>query len=230
VNKLGLINTLGKDIAELPEWAQKIWAAHNVPPEGGLSEELHMAQNLANPAATIAPEVILDKNLHILQRRTLASYGQTLLQQLPPPEDFFQHVHRFHDSSFDEVCDLAKEIHRIVAEAIDIGALNSKIDPGNAEKANQDKLRQIKRLALWLDTLRLDGRKITQPLAGIADLRQGSAHTKGSDLKNSLALFNIPPDEQSLQAVCCELIGQVANCIGTVADAIPKPHAGPSTG
>ena len=113
-----------------------------------------------------------------------------------------------------------------MAEAIDIGALNSKIDPGNAAKANQEKFRQIKRLALWLDTLGLDGRKVTQPLAGIADLRQGSAHTKGSELKNALALFNIPPDETNLQAVCCELIGQTANCIAAAADAIPKPQAG----
>ena len=55
VNKLGLINVLGKDIAEQPEWAQKIWVAHNACPEGGLSEELHMSQNLASPASTVAP-------------------------------------------------------------------------------------------------------------------------------------------------------------------------------
>jgi hypothetical protein len=43
VNKFGFINVLGKDIGELPEWAQKLWVPHNVSPEGGLSEELHMA-------------------------------------------------------------------------------------------------------------------------------------------------------------------------------------------
>lgn len=223
VNKLGLINALGSDIAELPEWAQKIWVAHNVSPEGGLSEELHMAQNLASPAATIAPEVMLWRNLQILQKRSFALYGQTLLQQLPPPEDFYRRVHRFHCVSFDEVCELSKEVHRIVSEAIDIGILNAKIDPGNAARANKENLRQIKRLALWLDTLGQDGRKITQPLAGIADLRQGAAHTKGADLKESLAIFGIPSGEQNLQAVCCELIGQVANCAGKVADAFPKP-------
>jgi hypothetical protein len=227
VNKLGLINLLGKDMAELPEWAQKIWVAHNASPEGGLSEELHMAQNLASPAATVAPEVILGRNLQILQKRSLAVYGQRFLQQIPPAEEFFRRVHRFYCASFDQVCELAKEIHRIVSEAIDIGVLNAKVDPGNAPKANKENLRQIKRLALWLDTLGQDGRKITQPLAGIADLRQGSAHTKGADLKDSLALFGIPPGEQNLQAICCELIGQVANCVAAVADALPQPP--PST-
>ncbi len=225
VNKLGLINVLGKDIAEQPEWAQKIWAAHNVSPDGGLSEELHMAQNLASPAATVAPELMLGKNLHILQKRTRAIYGQPLLQQIPKAEEFFRRVHRFYSVSFDQVCDLSKEIHRVVSESIDIGVLNAKVDPANAVKANKENLRQIKRLALWLDALGLDGRKITQPLAGIADLRQGSAHTKSADLKHALALFGIPPDEQDLQAVCCELIGQVANCIATIADALPQQPA-----
>jgi hypothetical protein len=134
-------------------------------------------------------------------------------------------VHRFYCGSFDEVCELCKELHRIISEAIDLGLLNAKIDSANAAKANEQKLRQIKRLALWLDSLSLDGRKVTQPLAGIADLRQGAAHTKSSGLEESLALFGIPKNERNLQAVCCEIIGQTANCVGTIADAF-RPNAG----
>jgi len=123
------------------------------------------------------------------------------------------------------VCKLCKELHRIVCEPVDIGLLNAKIDPTNAEKANKEGLRQVKRLALWLDTLQLDGRKITQALAGVADLRQGDAHSKSSKLRESLALFGIPTDSADYQQMCCEIIGQVANCIGAVADAAPAKPA-----
>jgi len=87
-------------------------------------------------------------------------------------------------------------------------------------------LRQIKRLALWLDTLKLDGRKITQALAGVADLRQGDAHAKSSKLRESLKLFGIPPDCTDYQTMCCEIIGQVANSIGAVSDAVPVKSGG----
>jgi hypothetical protein len=221
VNRLGLINVLGYKMGQLPEWVQKMWVTHNVSPDGGLSEELHMSQNLARPANTAAPEPILWHNLQLLQKRTALAYGQPLLQQMPHDSEFFRLIHRFYCDSFEDVCELCKELHRIVCEPIDIGLLNSKIDPANAEAANKQKLRQIKRLALWLDTLKLDGRKITRALAGVADLRQGDAHPKGSDLRNSLTLSEIPPDCADYQPMCCEIIGQLANAIGAVANVTP---------
>jgi hypothetical protein len=223
INRLGLINVLGYEMGRLPDWVQRLWVTHNVGPDGGLSEELHMSQNLARPASTTAPEAILRRNLQVLQKRTALSYGQPLLQQLPPDFEFFRRVHRFYCDSFEDVCELCKELHRIVCEPIDLGLLNSTIDPGNAETANKQGLRQIKRLAVWLDALKLDGRKITQALAGIADLRQGDAHTKGSSLRKSLALFTIPTDCTTYQPVCYEIIGQVANSMGAIADAVPVP-------
>lgn len=154
--------------------------------------------------------------------RTAAALRYRLNRRSPCPfaEEFFRKVHRFYCDSFEAVCELCKELHRIVAEPIDIGLLNSKIDPTNAVKANEQKLRQIRRLALWLDSLGLDGRKVIQPLGGIAELRQGDAHAKGSELESSLALFGIPKSETNLQVVCCEIIGQAANCVGTIARVI----------
>ena len=148
INRLGLVNILGYTMADLPEWAQKIWAAHNVGPDGGLSEELHMSQNLARPANTTAPESILWHNLQVLQKQTVRIYGQPLLQQLPSENEFFHRIHRFYCDSFEDVCELCKELHRVVSEPIDIGLLNSKIDPANAAESSKQKLRQIKRLAL----------------------------------------------------------------------------------
>jgi len=68
---------------------------------------------------------------------------------------------------------LCKELDRLITEKIDIGLINAKVDPSNATEANKQKLRQIKRIAMWLDGQGLNGRQITQTLAGINDLRQG---------------------------------------------------------
>ena len=222
INKLGLINILGYTMAELPEWAQKMWVSHNVGPDGGLSEELHMAQNLARPANTSAPEAILWHNLKILQNKTANAYGQPLLQQFPTETEFFHRIHRFYCDSFKDVCSLCKELHRIVSEPIDKALLDSKIDLANAKRARELNLGSNKRLAVWLDSMGLDGRKVTQPLAGVYDLRQGDAHIEGADLRESLALFEIPQDSTAYQAICCEIIGRVANCIHEVTSAIPK--------
>lgn len=223
INRLGLINVLGYKMGQLPEWVQKIWVTYNVGPDGGLSQELHMSQNLARPANTAAPESILWHNLQLLQKRTAVAFGQPLLKQMPPDSEFFRLLHRFYCDSFEDVCELCKELHRIVCEPIDIGLLNSKIDPANAEASNKQGLRQIKRVALWLDTFKLDGRRITQALAGVADLRQGDAHAKSSELRESLKLFGISPDCTEYQPMCCEIIGQVANSVGTISDAFPVP-------
>jgi hypothetical protein len=181
-----------------------------------------MSQNLAKPANTTAPEVILWHNLQVLQGKTTSIYGQPLLQQFPTEKEFFHRIHRFYCDSFKDVCMLCKELHRIVSEPIDKSLLNSKIDPANAQKSKDQNLGSNKRLALWLDTLGLDGRKITQPLAGVYDFRLGDAHIESSDLRKSLALFNIPPDNTDYQPMCCEIIGQVANCIHAAVNAIPK--------
>ena len=117
---------------------------------------------------------------------------------------------------------LCKELHRIVSEPIDKSLLNSKIDPANAQKSKDQNLGSNKRLALWLDTLGLDGRKTTQPLAGVYALRQGDAHIEGGDLRKSLTLFCIPPDLSDYQLMCREIIGQTANCIHAAENAIPK--------
>jgi len=223
INKLGLINVLAYKMAGLPEWAQRIWVSHNVIPEGGISEELHMSQNLASPARTVAPEVGIWQNLNELQARALRAYGVGMFHRLPREKDFYKIIHRFHWDSFEDLCKLCKEIHRIVSEQFDIGAINATIDPVNAEKANQDKLRQIKRVAFWLTGLGFDGRKMTQTLAAISELRQGDAHGAGSDLRDALEMLGIRKDSTNYPAMCWHIMAETANTIAAIAEAISGP-------
>ena len=117
---------------------------------------------------------------------------------------------------------LCKELHRIISEPIDLGLLDEKIDPTNAKHGDEKKLRQIKRLAIWLDHLGLNGRKTTAALAGVYDLRIGDAHIASASTRDALKILNIPPDTENYMAVCYSIIGQVANCVGTIADAVKR--------
>ncbi len=135
-----------------------------------------MSQNLAAPANTWAPEAMLWNNLEILQGRTETVYEKPLLLHLPSEEEFLHRIHRFYCDSFSDVCLLCKELHRIVSETVDLSLLNGKIDPTNAKKSKEKKLGQIKRLALWLDSMGLDGREITAPLAGVYDIFVSRMH------------------------------------------------------
>jgi hypothetical protein len=102
--------------------------------------------------------------------------------------------------------------------------LNAKIDPENAAKSNQEKLGSIKRIALWLDTLGLNGRETTKPLAAVYDLRIADAHAKKDNVRQSLELLGIPAAANNYLAICTTAIGLVANCIAQVADAVELPN------
>ena len=220
VNDLGYVNVLGYKMAELEEWAQKLWVADSIPPEGGLSTELHMVQNLAQFLKTTAPELTLYRNLLAVQTPVAQRYGGPLLSHLDSEKSFLRSIHRFYDESFETVCQLCKELHRVTCESINIGLINAKIDPAHAEESNKKALRQIKRLALCLDAFGADGRTATAALAGIADLRQGDAHIAGSKLNESLKLFGLDPNDDDYQKVCFTIIARVADVFTTVNKAL----------
>lgn len=222
INAAGLINVLAYKMASLPIWVQQLWVAHNTSPEGGLSEELHMSQNLARPAQTLAPEAGLLFNLHALCELTSSVFGASLLRGHYEDKSFLKAVHRFYGDSFESYCQLCKELHRHVSERIDIGVINSKIDASNAKEANDLKLREIKRLAFWLDKAGHDGRDLTKPLAAVCDLRVGDAHSGRSDLRDSLPLLGIPKDTDDFMKMCLYTLGVIANTVGKLCEIVEE--------
>lgn len=228
INKIGLVNVLGYKMAQMPEWVQKLWVAYNVPPEGGLSLELHQSQNLADPAESMSPEMCLWHNLVILNQRTSELFQKPILKILPKESELMKVVHRFYCESFEDVCQLCKELHRVVIESLDVGLINSAIDPGNAAEANSRRLGSIKRIALWLNSLGLDGAQITSPLAAIYDLRIADAHVGGEGARRSLELLGFSADSKEYQRICSTAISMAADCVATLVDAI-EAKAGSET-
>ena len=86
INAIGLVNTYAKDVALLPEWQQRVWAAHNANPEGKLSEELMASHVDAKPASTRAPEAFLTEGLDRLQTLAQAESAKAAVADLPIPQ------------------------------------------------------------------------------------------------------------------------------------------------
>lgn len=222
INELHHVNVAAYHMARLPEWVQQIWVAHNIAPEGGLSQELHQSQNLAAPAQSCSPELLIIFAIKAVQSATSKAFGQPLFHNLPEPSVILQKIHRFHDDSFEQTCHLAKEISRHIVEKLDQTVIDKQLSPDNLKVANNEKakLRSLKRLVLLLDQLGHDGRGLTKALAGINDLRQGDAHAGSSSLAQSLELFGLPPDSQDHYGNNIQIIRAIAYGLRDIAHAI----------
>ena len=220
INEMRHVNVAAYHMAKLPEWVQQIWVAHNIPPEGGLSKELHQSQNLAAPAQSCSPELLIIFAIKAVQSATAKAFGQPLFHNLPEPSVILQKIHRFQGDSFEQTCHLAKEISRYIVEKLDQAVIDKQLSPENLKTADKEKLRSLKRLALLLGQLGHDGRELTKSLAGINDLRQGDAHTGSSSLAESLKLFDLPPDSEDHYGNNVQIIHAVAYGLRDIAHAI----------
>jgi hypothetical protein len=185
VNDSGFINVLAGDIALLPEIYQKVWVAHNIAPDGGVSRELLMSQMEAKPADTVAPEAILPAALGRLRQASAHFLGRSILREHHEADTIVRNVHRFQGDSIKGICFLCKELTRLITERIDAGLLNE-LDP-----AVDKKLRPIKRLEHFLSSKGFDGRRITAPLVGANELRIGDAHLPSKEISDSLSLLGV---------------------------------------
>jgi hypothetical protein len=66
INSSDLITVYAYDVARLAAWEQHIWAAHNVVPDGKVSNELLATQVKAQPASTHAVEDLFFKVMELL--------------------------------------------------------------------------------------------------------------------------------------------------------------------
>lgn len=220
LNELHHVNVAAYHMARLPEWVQQIWVAHNIAPEGGLSNELHQSQNLAKPAQTCPPELLIIFAIRAVQDSAMDAFGMPLFHNLPDESILLQKVQRFQGESFEQSCHLAKEISRHIVEKIDQAVIDKHLLPETLKDADKNRPRSLKRLALLLEQLGFNGRTLTQPLAGINDLRQGDAHTGSSSLVQSLELFGIAPDSSDHFNNNIQIINSVAYSLRDIARAI----------
>lgn len=202
VNRLGLITVFAKDIGRLAAWEQRLWAAHNVTPDGGVSMELFAAQMEARPAATVAPESELSSALDDLDKAFSAKHGGTLLRDHETVASLLLRAHRFHAAERDGLLELSKEVTRLFIERIDVDAILAVL---GAPKKGDKKPGSLRALEKLVAHYRSDSEASTlmSPLFGIYDLRLADAHLGSSLVPSGLKRVGIddrdPPAMQGRQ-------------------------------
>lgn len=188
VNSAGLISVYAYDVARLPMWQQRIWAGHNVTPNGPPSSELLSAQMRTAPAKTVAPEQALLRAMEMLDSAVEARTGTKLFKAHDATEDIIRTIHRFRATDEQGLLSLAKDIARVVADRIDVGPLRQLVAPPKGENWGS-----LKSLEKALATLAPDtqAHALMGPLFGIYELRLADAHLPSTETEAAFAKVGV---------------------------------------
>jgi hypothetical protein len=215
-NRLSLINVYAYDVAKLPQWQQKIWAAHNVSPDGAVSSELLDAQMRSSPAATHAAEQMLPELMDELDVLFENWRGGALFKPHDATGEILKAVHRFRSVDRNGVLALAKDVARLTADRIDLATLRRIIAPPKDEKWGS-----LKSLEKVLGTIICEAkaRAILTPLVGVYELRLGDAHLPSGKIDEAFVMVGI--DQTALYVEQGRrLLEQTVNALVAVREAI----------
>lgn len=174
INDLGLITVFAKDVGGLQPWEQRLWSAHNVTPDGGVSRELFAAQMEVQPAATIAPEAELPRAVDALDSAFSSRYGTPLLREHDSVPALLRRVHRFLAAEAGGLLELSKELTRLFTERIDVDAIVTALALPKADK-KPGSLKALEKLVAHHSSDAVAA-SMMAPLFGIYDLRLADAH------------------------------------------------------
>jgi hypothetical protein len=188
LNRAGLITVYAYDIARLPIWQQRTWAAFNVAPDGAVSGELLDAQMRTRPANTSAPETTIPQLMDGLDGLFHAWIGAPLFKQHEATLSVLKTLHRFRALEQSGLLSFAKDLARLIADRIDIGALRATCSPPKGETWGS-----LKSLEKALATIIPpdQARSLLTPLVGIYELRLGDAHLPSSTIDDAFAMIGI---------------------------------------
>jgi hypothetical protein len=191
VNALGLINVYAKDIALLPEWQQRIWAGHNIGPDGGVSTELIASQAKAKPADTQAPEPFLASGLKAVNDLTSAMLGFNIIRSYDQTQDILERTHRFRSIDGAGLFALAKDVARLTADSIDAARIHQHLSLSKKDRPGS--LKSLERL-IATKVGDDEARLIMGPLVGAYEMRHGDAHLPSSEIEETLKLVRVNPE------------------------------------
>lgn len=220
INRVGLVNAYAKDIAVLPDWQQRIWAGHNVGPEGGVSDELLASQMRAQPAGTQAPEEFLERALERLNEATSANYGLIIIREHEQYGHLISITHRFRAIDRSGFFALAKDLARLTADSLDARAIQQVVSPPRG--TNWGSLKSLEKLAALHVSSEI-ARRLVRPLVGIYELRHLDAHLPSSDLSDAFRNAGI---DRSLPLIFqgFQLLDNCVSALWSIAETLEKPR------
>ena len=144
------------DLASLPYTEQLHWRAHNVPPEGGVSETFYRRMVKGERANSDQPDLLFKQSYEQLQKVCDEYLGWQLLKPLDPGDEY--RLQRLRIPTVNEEShfkDLVSDLTSVLIEALNEERLKDFI-PNNQQKNIK---RGIGRLEYVLDTQAITGRK-----------------------------------------------------------------------
>lgn len=188
LNNSDIITVYAFDIARLSSWEQHVWAAHNVVPDGKVSNELLAAQVKAQPASTHAVEDLLYEVMRMLEREFRQEFAVSLFSHDIDYPNATKNISRFASRDKASLLRLAKELVRVFSDRLNIRELRNLSTHPNKEKFGSNKLLQD---ILSQKVGEEKARKVFGPIVGVYDMRVGDAHPTSSKIKDALELAGI---------------------------------------
>ena len=220
LNPLGLLTVYAFDVTRLPVWEQRIWAGHNVAPNGGVSDELLDAQMRVRPARTRAPERAFGELVGHINNVFNHRFDAPLFKPHAATAEIMANVHRFRAYDQASMLALAKDVARLTADSIDVGMLRTAVKPPRDE--NWRSLRHLEKVLAHMCGDDARARAALSPLAGIYDLRLADAHLPSKELSEALPLVPIDPSFPPLQQAVQLLDGAVCSLETILAIAVVR--------
>lgn len=212
VNRLGLITVYAYDVARLPVWQQRTWAAFNIIPDGAVSGELLDAQMQTHPANTYAPEKAIPELMNNLDGLFRDWLGSPLFKHHDATSTIMKTVHRFRGLEQNGLLALAKDLARLTADRIEIAGLRTVSSPPNGQTWGS-----LKSLENALSTIlqKDQARSLLTPLVGIYELRLGDAHLPSNTIDDA---FNMIGIDRSAHAVGqgFQMLARAANALSAI--------------
>jgi hypothetical protein len=196
INSSDLITVYAYDVARLASWEQHIWAAHNVVPDGKVSNELLAAQVRAQPASTNAVEDLLFKSMRMLEAGFRQEFSISLFKHDIDDVAVMQQVSRFASKDQASLLRLAKELIRVFSDRLNVRELRKISTHAEKEKLGSNKLLED----ILAEKVGADkARDIFGVIAGAYEMRVGDAHPTGSEIGNSIKLAEIDQNSSFLR-------------------------------
>ena len=196
INSSDLLSVYAYDIARLDAWEQHIWAAHNVVPDGKVSNELQAAQVRAQPTSTQAVEELLFKCMRMLEEGFRQEFNISLFNFDIGDAAEMQHISRFTSRDQASLLRLAKELVRVFSDRLDKRALRKLSTHSEKKQFGSNKLLQdILAQKVGED----EARKIFRSIVGAYEMRVGDAHPTSSKIGDALKLAGIDESKSFLR-------------------------------
>lgn len=196
INGADLITVYAYDVAKLPSWEQRIWAAHNVVPEGKVSSELLASQVRVQPASTHAVEDLLFKVMRMLEVSFKQKFNVDLFSHDINDSELLRQISRFASTDRTSLLRLAKDLVRVFTDRLNVKALRELSNHKDKNKLGSNKLLQdIVAQKIGED----NAYKIFSVIVGVYEMRLGDAHPTGSKIEEAIKLAGIDENQSFLR-------------------------------